>query len=99
MKKLLLLPLFILISFNIKAQTKISYVSCENDTIILPNDRVGLEIYLLWFDTPIEKRPTLLLSSENYIEYLNNKQVINYPLKQEEIITIGYQTEEVWWLD
>jgi hypothetical protein len=95
----ILLSLLILISFNIKSQNKISYISCDKDTIILPNNEVGLKIYLAWFDTSIDKRPKLFLSSEKYIEYLNNKQVINYPLKEEEVITTEYSNEEIWWLD
>ena len=90
--------LLILISFNINAQKRISYVSCGRDTIILPNNQVGLKIYLTWFDKPIDERPTILFSNESYIKYLNDKQIINYTFKEEEL-TEHKVDKDIWLLD
>lgn len=74
MKKIFI-TLLIFLSFETYSQSRISYVSTNKDTLILPMDDIGLKIFKVWFEVEKECRPIILFSNPGYISQLNyNKQ-------------------------
>lgn len=76
MKKLIL---FICVFISTYTYSQISYVSKDKDTLILPMDRLGIDIFKTWYDYPKHERPIILFSNYQYINILNeNKNRITY---------------------
>ncbi len=73
MKRILLIMLFIYSQHN-QAQNindKISYVSLNKDTLILPNDDLGKLIASTWVCGRIRKAPIIILTNEAIIKRKN----------------------------
>jgi hypothetical protein len=69
---------FVCIQYN-QAQTtsvKISYVSPQKDTLILPDDDLGKLIASTWVDRPVGKTPVIILTDEDTIKRKN--EWLNY---------------------
>lgn len=80
-KKTLLTFSFICLMISINAQThmKISYISKNKDTLILPNDNLGKVIASSWLYTSSkEKKPIIVFADEKTIK-LKNENTIYKP--------------------
>jgi len=86
--KIKLILMMVLISSICLSQKRISYVSCDKDTVLLPNNELGMRLYTSWFDIKETERPVILLATEKYIDEKNNIKFINYPLKKDDDIIV-----------
>lgn len=96
--KIKLILAMIMLSSICLSQKNVSYVSCDKDTVLLPNNDLGVQIYLTWLDVPVNKRPFLALTSESYIADKNKNQIINYPMKDNEYETRIVETPIYDWI-
>lgn len=75
MKKSIITLTIVCLSLFINAQTdkKVSYVSDNKDTLMLPNTDLGKLIASTWKDTPSkEKKPTIIFADEQTIKAKND---------------------------
>ena len=80
MKKSILTLTLICLSLFINAQSdaKVSYVSKQKDTLMLPNNDLGRLIASTWKDTPSkEKKPTIVFADESVIKRKNDLSLDN----------------------
>ena len=96
--KIKLILMMIMLSSICLSQKKLSYVSCDKDTVLLPNNELGMKIYLVWLDVPANERPFLALTSESYIDEKNKIQIINYHIKDNEYETRVIETPIYDWV-
>ena len=78
MKKSIITLTIVCLSLFINAQTdkKVSYVSDNKDTLMLPNTDLGKLIASTWKDTPSkEKKPTIIFADEQTIKTKNEYAV------------------------
>lgn len=74
MKQLLLtITLFLFcIQFSTAQKTqKIAYVSPKKDTLMLPNNELGMLILDTWYCNPIVPQPVIILTDEDTIKVMN----------------------------
>jgi len=93
-----LILMMIMLSSICLSQKKVSYVSCEKDTILLPNNELGMKIYLAWFNLPANERPFIALAPISLIDEKNKNQIINYPMKDNEYETRIIETPIYDWV-
>jgi hypothetical protein len=77
MKNLFLAITAIIISSQVMAQDankKISYVSPNRDTLMLPNNTSGHMVKSMWNDVKKRKRPVIIMTSEEVIAQMNSKR-------------------------
>lgn len=77
MKKLFLAITAIIISSQAMAQDvnkKISYISPNRDTLMLPDNTSGHMIKSMWADVKKKKRPIIIMTSEEVIAQMNAKR-------------------------
>ena len=83
--KNLILTIFILVTtISFSQDKKISYISCGKDTLLLPNNELGMRIFTSWFVINASERPVILLASEDLIGDMNR-----YTIKMEDDIIIS----------
>lgn len=58
------------ISFSQSAK-RVSYISCDKDTLLLPNSELGHRILSAWANVEESQRPVMLLVPESLIERMN----------------------------
>jgi len=78
MKKSIITLTIVCLSLFINAQTdkKVSYVSDNKDTLMLPNTDLGKLIASTWKDTPSkEKKPIIVFADEQTIKTKNEYAV------------------------
>jgi hypothetical protein len=77
MKNLFLAITAIIFSSQVMAQDvnkKISYVSPNRDTLMLPNNTSGHMVKSMWNDVKKKKRPVIIITSEEVIAQMNAKR-------------------------
>ena len=77
MKNLFLAITAIIFSSQVMAQDvnkKISYVSPNRDTLMLPNNTSGHMVKSMWNDVKKKKRPVIIMTSEEVIAQMNAKR-------------------------
>jgi hypothetical protein len=77
MKNLFLAITAIILSGQVMAQDvnkQISYVSPNRDTLMLPDNTSGHMVKSIWADVKKNKRPVIIMTSEEFIAQLNAKR-------------------------
>ena len=93
--KNIILAIFILVTtISFSQSERVSYVSCEKDTLLLPNNELGMRIFITWFEVNASERPVILLASEDLIDDMNRSKYTNYTNKKEDEIIISENVYE-----
>lgn len=82
MKQLLtLLVLTLSISINAQSNDKVTYVSAKKDTLIVPNNSLGLMILKVW--DGVKNKPVIITAEQSVIDVKNASRQIatNKPKK------------------
>ena len=83
----LLIIVFVLLT-TISFSQSVSYVSCEKDTLLLPNNELGIQIYIAWLGVK-EDKPVILLAPESFINHMNKLKYIEHPIKKDDDVVVS----------
>lgn len=86
MRNLLLIAFALLTTISFSQS--VSYVSCEKDTLLLPNNELGIQIYIAWLGVK-EDKPVILLASESFINHMNKLKYIEHPIKKDDDVVVS----------
>ena len=95
--KNIILTIFILvtkISFS-QNEKRVSYVSCENDTLVLPKNELGIQLFVSWLNVKESERPVILFASESLIDKMNSDKFINYSIKKDDDVIVSENVYEL----
>ena len=75
MKQTLLIILLAICQISMAQTTEesISYVSPTKDTLMLPNDEIGVIIKDVWTKPTIYKQPVIIITDEKTIKLMNKR--------------------------
>lgn len=62
---------------------RVSYISCEKDTLLLPNTELGHRILSAWAGVEESQRPFMLLVPESLIDRMNGMKYGGYLERKE----------------
>ena len=96
MRNLLLIVFVLLttISFS-QNEKRVSYVSCENDTLVLPKNELGIQLFVSWLNVKESERPVILFASESLIDKMNSDKFINYSIKKDDDVIVSENVYEL----
>lgn len=94
--KNIILTIFILVTTVSFTQDKnITYISCEKDTLVLPKNELGIQLFVSWLNVKESERPVILFASESLIDKMNSDKLINYPIKKDDDVIVSENVYEL----
>lgn len=94
--KNIILTIFILVTTVSFTQDKnITYISCEKDTLVLPKNELGIQLFVSWLNVKESERPVILFASESLIDKMNSDKFINYPIKKDDDVIVSENVYEL----
>ena len=67
------------ISFS-QSEKRISYISRDRDTLVLPDSELGMRIFSAWSGS--KDRPAILFAAESEIARMNKMEFIGSPIRK-----------------
>lgn len=72
------------ISFS-QSEKRLSYISCDRDTLVLPDNELGMRIFSAWAGAK-EDKPVILFAPESSIARMNKLMRIGSPIIREDAV-------------